>query len=55
MIRTLLLLLVISATGRFDAHAYHDFLLSQGLLPFDLYAIAGASASSTRRSSPCFV
>ncbi len=21
--------------GRFDAHAYHDFLLSQGLLPFD--------------------
>ncbi len=26
----------LALSGRFDAHAYHDFLLSQGLLPFDL-------------------
>ncbi len=25
----------VALPGRFDAHAYHDFLLSQGLLPFD--------------------
>lgn len=43
MIRKLVFLCVIGAAGTtlaapgsFDARAYHDFLLGQGLLPFDL-------------------